>query len=576
MFYSYTITDVNGCSGLISGQTGTPITAWPAISVTGVDPSCTNIPMGAIHLQCTGPSPEPVFAHIQVFDAAGTWLPYSAYPDAGSFQADITGIGPGTYKIRWSLGVTLENLDPMCSWDTLTVVVPSLTTMCGDVQGISWYDSDGDCAQDAGEVGIPYSPLLIQPGNEVVHTNSIGRFYIPLYNGNYTLEQTDPYLVPLCPVVQPIPITVNSNTTALALANNSTQPLDLRALVNAGIARPGFDLAIHGAYRNLSPQVSGPVTVSLTLDPVITYVSALPVPTSVVGNTLTWQLPALTSYANGNVEVTANIPASTALGTQLVQAITISNTLPDADPSNDLDLATNIVTGSFDPNETHVRTSSGLSDTDYLLGTDTWVDYTIRFQNTGTDTAFTVVVVDTLPAELDLLRYVQGPASHPFVADFRGGGVVEWRFANILLPDSNTNEAASHGQVSFRIHPSQPLTAGTTITDRADIYFDFNTPVRTNDAVLTATLSTGIVETQAVPCRVVVAGDRLTLFATGASVPVRTLHLLTADGRLLRSTGTLTLDANGHTLDIGGLANGCYLLWLRTTEGRTWRERFVK
>ncbi|MBK6882734.1 MAG: DUF11 domain-containing protein [Flavobacteriales bacterium] len=29
------------------------------------------------------------------------------------------------------------------------------------------------------------------------------------------------------------------------------------------------------------------------------------------------------------------------------------------------------------------------------------MDYTIRFQNTGTDTAFLVVVTDTLPATLD-------------------------------------------------------------------------------------------------------------------------------------------------------------------------------
>ncbi|GEM_PF-3575401 len=68
-------------------------------------------------------------------------------------------------------------------------------------------------------------------------------------------------------------------------------------------------------------------------------------------------------------------------------------------------------------------------------------------------------------------------------------------FANILLPDSGTNENASHGLIHFRISPEQPVLPGTEYSSAANIHFDFNPPVRTNDAVLIATTTTGIPRT---------------------------------------------------------------------------------
>src|SRR5690606_32416995 len=123
---------------------------------------------------------------------------------------------------------------------------------------------------------------------------------------------------------------------------------------------------------------------------------------------------------------------------------------------------------------------------------DEWIDYTIRFQNTGTDTAFTVVITDTLQAELDMASFEQGLASHTFNVSFKPDRVVEWRFENILLPDSNVNEAASYGLVSFRIKPQLPILPGDQIENVANIYFDFNEPVITDPSVLVATMSTGI------------------------------------------------------------------------------------
>ncbi|MEZ4740291.1 MAG: hypothetical protein R2818_13265 [Flavobacteriales bacterium] len=60
------------------------------------------------------------------------------------------------------------------------------------------------------------------------------------------------------------------------------------------------------------------------------------------------------------------------------------------------------------------------------------------------------MITDTLSADYDMSSFQPGVCSHPCTLDFKAGRVVEWTFTDILLPDSNVNEAASHGLTSFR------------------------------------------------------------------------------------------------------------------------------
>jgi hypothetical protein len=55
-------------------------------------------------------------------------------------------------------------------------------------------------------------------------------------------------------------------------------------------------------------------------------------------------------------------------------------------------------------------------------------------------------------------------------------------FPNINLQSVSVNDSLSKGWFQFRIKPKLPLQIGTTIANSADIYFDFNTPIRTNIA----------------------------------------------------------------------------------------------
>ncbi|MCB0517518.1 MAG: T9SS type A sorting domain-containing protein [Lewinellaceae bacterium] len=134
--------------------------------------------------------------------------------------------------------------------------------------------------------------------------------------------------------------------------------------------------------------------------------------------------------------------------------------------------------GSFDPNDKSAA-PFGYGE-NHFIERNTDIEYLIRFQNTGTDTAFKVVVLDTLPQYLDPVSVRPGIGSHPFSFEMLDEKVLRFTFDNILLPDSTTNEAASHGFVKFSVKQQPGLDLGTVIENNAAIYFDFNEPVITN------------------------------------------------------------------------------------------------
>jgi uncharacterized repeat protein (TIGR01451 family) len=152
--------------------------------------------------------------------------------------------------------------------------------------------------------------------------------------------------------------------------------------------------------------------------------------------------------------------------------------LPADDEAPAVDIFCNEVVGSFDPND-KMGFPLGWKDEHYLEpGRE--IEYRVRFQNTGNDTAFLVIIRDTLSDVFNLQTLRPGAASHPYEYELTLDGVAVFTFRNILLPDSTTNEPASHGYVNFSVYPRADLPLGTLIENGAAIYFDFNEPIITN------------------------------------------------------------------------------------------------
>lgn len=133
--------------------------------------------------------------------------------------------------------------------------------------------------------------------------------------------------------------------------------------------------------------------------------------------------------------------------------------------------------GSFDPNDK--QASPAGYGVNHYIEQNVDIDYHIRFQNVGTDTAFNIVIRDTLSAHLDPSTIRPTISSFPYSFEVENN-VVIFTFNDIELVDSTTNEPGSHGFVQFTIAQQDSLPFGTMIYNNAAIFFDYNYPVITN------------------------------------------------------------------------------------------------
>ncbi len=233
----------------------------------------------------------------------------------------------------------------------------------------------------------------------------------------------------------------------------------------------------------------------------------------------------------------------------------------DQDSFIDIDCQENI--GAYDPNDKSAF-PIGYGE-DHVIDPESFIEYKIRFQNTGTDTAFNVAIRDTLSDLLDITTLRMGASSHSYNWRLEDQGTLVLDFPNILLPDSTTNLSKSNGFVSFKIQvkpvPSLPYSS---IKNKAAIYFDFNEPIITNEVFHTIdTMFIDIVSStksinplnNRVKLAPNPANDYTTLtFPEDAEFPL-TIRLYSQDGRLIR---TEALNNNLEEVDLKNLTTGIY------------------
>lgn len=241
----------------------------------------------------------------------------------------------------------------------------------------------------------------------------------------------------------------------------------------------------------------------------------------------------------------------------------------------DIDCQQNI--GAYDPND-----KRGFPEgygTEHYIYDNTRLDYHIRFQNTGTDTAFNVVIRDTLSPFLDISTLQVGTASHAFKYSIYGQNqqAIAFIFDNIALPDSHVNEPASHGFIQFSIQQKLQNPIGTIIENQAAIYFDFNEPVFTNTTFHEVNEDFIIENISAIPN---VAGNpsaqlriypvpmtnTATIEVLAPNVQSFTLSLYDVLGRQVHQ---INASGGSCTLERGALIPGVYFYKVETNTGLT-------
>ncbi|WP_299248662.1 two-component regulator propeller domain-containing protein [uncultured Cytophaga sp.] len=242
--------------------------------------------------------------------------------------------------------------------------------------------------------------------------------------------------------------------------------------IMASRSRTSFDSHYWIDYYNFSIQEQT-VTVKFKVDTLVDIKNITPTPSSIDKNVITWNSFSMKPYETGQFHISAMMPDFNFAGDTLLSYASMFDDLHIAK-----DTLRQILTNSFDPNDKQVR--EGFGNENYVL-MGTQLKYTIRFQNTGTDTAYNVVIKDMIDANLDLTSLSIVGSSHACKLKVYGKNMVSFIFENINLPHQTMNDSASNGFVSFVINPlSSEIEEKETVSNSAEIYFDFNPPIYTN------------------------------------------------------------------------------------------------
>ncbi|MDI1256641.1 MAG: T9SS type A sorting domain-containing protein [Flavobacterium sp.] len=353
------------------------------------------------------------------------------------------------------------------------------------ITGSQHYDIDNNGCDifDSGAPFLKYA-LTGPAGTGILFSDFGGTSYTANVNaGAYTItpltEHPQYFTITPSTAAVTFPADASPSTIDFCITVNEVHP-DLEiSFFPITAARPGFDALYKIIFKNNGTQTdTGTVNLNFD-DSVFDFVSANPAPTVQAEFNLSWEYSDLKPFESRQIIVMMNLNSPNdnpaVVGGELFY-YTASITSPETDETQNDNISTlyQTVVNSIDPNDKTCIEGKNLPPE--LAGT--YVHYVIRFENSGTANAQNIVVKDIIDtSKFNVGSLIPLDGSHPFTTRISDGNRVEFIFENIQLPFDDAN---NDGYVAFKIKTLPTLTAGTTFSNTASIYFDYNAPVDTN------------------------------------------------------------------------------------------------
>jgi len=348
---------------------------------------------------------------------------------------------------------------------------------------------------------------------------------------------------------------------------------DLSVSISAPFLRRCFSVPIIGRLRNTGSKISENTFVEILLDSLLNFESGSHPSETVNDRTIKLYLGDIKAQETVNFYITVHVDCQASFIELLCTDVFVHGSSP-CESTVSKDLMCIFPIGSFDPNDIQAF-ANGRNTVDYVEKGDQLL-YRIRFQNTGTDTAFNVYITDTLPPELNVRSVRPIIASHDYSWELRDN-VLLLKFENIILPDSNKNEMLSNGYIDFKIEMGENISNGDRIENFADIYFDFNLPVRTNISTLTVGKPSSTDENSDEIANVYPnpALDVLHI-QMKQSLLVDMITILDLNGKVVKTVPKPYPKSTYLKVETDDIPAGIYLLQMKDNKGRIFHRKFIK
>lgn len=430
------------------------------------------------------------------------------------------------------------------------------------ITGAFYFDADGNGCTTSEQVDDFVSVSINDGVESGTAFSDDGTYHFYTQAGNFTVTpqfENDWFIATPGTASLNLPVVNNGVTTQdFCFVPNGSHP-DLEVMIIPAIpAQPGFDALYKVVYRNKGNQMlSGQVAFTYN-DNVMDYLWSSPVEISSSIGTLTWDYSDLMPFEMGEIFVILNVngPMETPainIGDELGFLVSITPNASDETPSdNSFDLKQEVV-GSFDPND--ITCIEGDTVHPDMIGE--YLHYNINFENTGDAAATFIVVKDMIDEEqFDVSSLQMLNASHDVEVRVEDNKV-EFFFDAIDLGP------LEKGNVTFKIKTLNTLQVNDNVMQQAEIFFDYNWPIETNEAnTIFAILSNGGFELDNTVK--VYPNPAVDVINIQAATPLQSVQLYDVAGRLLQ---TALVNDTRASIDIASRAAGVYFVKITTDEG---------
>ena len=509
----------------------------------------------------------------------------------------INAVYPQYFDITWSTGatdtavvgpltagnyqLTLVERFSGCTIDTI-VRLRMADSCYASVRGRVLMDTVVDC--QAGTARYPVINARVDCSNgESVFTDQNGEYVFFVDVGTYTISlgsAPSPLLTLQCAATR----TVDMPTRGTRVTGQDF--FYSGPLLNDISIRKWMQEPIRGRRGHTSLIVAnhGPIAqnfeVILQADPQQAYItSTRPSVYDTTGNRVVYEVSGLQPGASVHLSSAWLVSQNAMLGDTIrMSAYTDSATTSiDVMPVDNVVLCQDTVLASYDPNDKAV-VPSGTGPEGYIETSDSVLQYTIRFENTGSADALYVRLEDQLSDQLDLSSFQPLGASEPYRATINEDGRLFVEFEDIVLRPASVDSLNAQGFFSYSIRQLPNLQPGDRIENTAEIYFDFNDAIITNTTVNTIVSPSSTRDAAGSPGFALFPNPTSGALTLQLGVPneVVTMRVVSVDGRLV-SRPRFEQAGTRCSLDVGNgqLPRGLYVLEVELATGERLRESFV-
>lgn len=445
----------------------------------------------------------------------------------------------------------------------------------------AFVDTNNNGTQEGGEANVDAGTFNYQANGGVFTSASspIGTYTVyesnptAVYNINYTIRpELSPRYTIATTAYTNVTIPANSGITTLNFALTELPYTDSSVSLYSDLLppRPGFTYKNQIVYKNNGNTLITNGTLIFNHDPAVSIVAVSQSGTIPVVNGFTYTFTNLLPNEIRYMTVEMQVPTipTVSLGQVITNAVSVSGVIGDMNTQNNNSSLSQVIVGAYDPNDK--SESHGGKIVHAAFTSNDYLNYTIRFENTGTYEAVNVRVNDILDNKLDESTVVTVNASHPYVLE-RKNNVLNWKFDTIQLPPSVANTTIGHGYITFKVKPKPGYAIGDIIPNTASIYFDFNPAIVTNvcDTEFVNTLSSDAFDQGAFTLYPNPTSGMLTIALKDTSVAIDALNVMDVSGKtVLRKT----VNDSKAVVDITALANGMYFIQLKAGQ----QEKTIK